>query len=77
VSAPVDLATGTAGCPQRVGLATDLVLVHKVFRRELRLLPALVGAVPAVIAGGAGTVLVVALWTKLFGELARRDRMTA
>jgi predicted MFS family arabinose efflux permease len=38
---------------------------------------ALVGAVPAVIAGGAGTVLVVALWTKLFGELARRDRMTA
>jgi hypothetical protein len=47
VSAPVDLATGTAGRPQRVGLATDLVLVHKVFRRELRLLPALVGAVPA------------------------------
>lgn len=47
MSAPVDLATGTAGRPQRVGLATDLVLVHKVFRRELRLLPALVGAVPA------------------------------
>jgi MFS family permease len=38
---------------------------------------ALIGSVPAVIVGGAGTVLVVALWTKLFGQLARRDRMTA
>jgi len=38
---------------------------------------AVIGAVPSVIAGGAGTVLVVLLWTRLFGELARRDRMTA
>ena len=37
---------------------------------------ALIGAVPSVIVGGAGTVLVVALWTRLFGALARRDRMT-
>jgi len=37
---------------------------------------ALIGAVPSVVAGGAGTVLVVALWTRLFGQLARRDRMT-
>jgi len=36
---------------------------------------AFMGAVPAVVAGGAGTVLVVALWTRLFGQLARRDRM--
>ncbi len=28
------------------GLASDMVLVHKVFRRELRMLPALVAAVP-------------------------------
>jgi len=38
---------------------------------------AVIGAVPSVIVGGAGTVLVVVLWTRLFGELARRDRMTA
>ena len=37
---------------------------------------ALIGAVPSVVVGGAGTVIVVALWTKLFGALARRDRMT-
>ena len=38
---------------------------------------AVIGAVPSVIVGSAGTVLVVVLWTRLFGELARRDRMTA
>ena len=38
---------------------------------------AVIGAVPSVLVGGAGTVLVVLLWTRLFGELARRDRMTA
>jgi hemerythrin-like domain-containing protein len=43
VSASVDIAARAAG----TGLASDLVLVHKVFRRELRMLPALVGAVPA------------------------------
>lgn len=37
---------------------------------------ALIGAVPSVVVGGAGTVLVVALWTRLFSALARRDRMT-
>ena len=36
---------------------------------------AVIGAVPSVIVGGAGTVLVVLLWTRLFGELARRNRM--
>jgi len=36
---------------------------------------AVIGAVPSVIVGSAGTVLVVVLWTRLFGELARRDRM--
>ena len=36
---------------------------------------AVIGAVPSVIVGGAGTVLVVVLWTRLFGELARRDTM--
>lgn len=47
MSAPADVTAGAEGRHQRVGLATDLVLVHKVFRRELRLLPALVGGVPA------------------------------
>ena len=36
---------------------------------------ALFGAVPAVIAGGAATVLIAALWSKLFPALSRLDRM--
>lgn len=33
------------------------------------------GAVPAVVVGGAGTLVVVALWTLLFPELRRIDRL--
>lgn len=33
------------------------------------------GAVPAVLVGGVSTLLVVALWTKLFPELRRIDRL--
>lgn len=35
------------------------------------------GAVPAVVIGGVGTIVIVALWTKLFPSLARRERLTA
>jgi MFS family permease len=34
------------------------------------------GAVPAVVLGGAGTILVVLLWTWLFPELRRADSLT-
>ncbi len=34
------------------------------------------GAVPAVVLGGAGTILVVALWAWLFPELRRADSLT-
>ena len=34
-----------------------------------------IGAVPAVLVGGIGTLLIVALWTRLFPELARLDRL--
>jgi hypothetical protein len=34
------------------------------------------GAVPAVVLGGAGTILVVALWAGLFPELRRADSLT-
>ena len=34
-----------------------------------------IGAVPAVLLGGIGTLVVVALWTRLFPELARIDRV--
>jgi hypothetical protein len=34
-----------------------------------------IGAVPAVLVGGIGTLLIVALWTRLFPELARADRL--
>jgi len=36
---------------------------------------ALFGPVGSVVMGGAGTVLVAALWMRLFPALARRDRM--
>jgi MFS family permease len=34
-----------------------------------------IGAVPAVLVGGIGTLLIVALWTRLFPDLARVDRL--
>jgi hypothetical protein len=39
------------------------------------LVAAWLGAVPAVMAGGACTLVVVALWTRLFPELRRIDRL--
>ncbi len=36
---------------------------------------ALLGPVGSVVLGGAGTLLVVALWIRLFPQLARRDRL--
>lgn len=38
---------------------------------------ALIGTVPAVVAGGLGTLLIVALWRRWFPELASRDGLTA
>ena len=37
----------------------------------------LVGAVPAVLIGGVGTLVIALIWTKLFPELWRADRMDA
>ena len=42
---------------------------------ESGLTAALFGTVGAVVAGGCGTLCVVALWMLLFPELARRDRL--
>lgn len=39
------------------------------------LVASLFGAVPAALAGGVGTLLIVALWTRLFPELRRVDRL--
>jgi hypothetical protein len=33
------------------------------------------GTVPAVLIGGVGTLVVVALWARLFPELAHADRL--
>jgi MFS family permease len=38
---------------------------------------ALVGAVPAAVIGGVGTLVVVALWVRLFPEVFRRDQLGA
>lgn len=38
---------------------------------------ACLGAVPSVLVGGASTVLIVALWMKLFPSLAQRAKLTA
>jgi hypothetical protein len=35
----------------------------------------LLGAGPAVVAGGIATIVVAALWTRLFPALARVDRL--
>jgi hypothetical protein len=35
------------------------------------------GAVPAVIAGGIGTLVIVALWMRLFPELRNVEELTA
>jgi hypothetical protein len=36
---------------------------------------ALFGAVPAVLIGGVGTILIALLWMRLFPELRRHDRL--
>jgi hypothetical protein len=36
---------------------------------------ALVGAVPAVVAGGVATIVIALSWSKLFPQLARIDRL--
>jgi hypothetical protein len=38
-------------------------------------LAALIGPVGAVVAGGVGTLLVAAMWARLFPDLRRRDRL--
>jgi hypothetical protein len=35
------------------------------------------GAVPAAVLGGVGTLVIVALWRHLFPQLAQRDRLQA
>ena len=42
---------------------------------ESGVLAALIGAVPAVVVGGAGTLLIVGLWIKLFPQLFNADRL--
>ncbi|GJD98231.1 MFS transporter [Methylobacterium isbiliense] len=44
---------------------------------ESGLLAALIGAAPAVVAGGVATVLVAGLWGRLFPALRARDRLIA
>jgi len=36
-----------------------------------------IGTIPAVLVGGIGTLLIVALWSRLFPDLARVDRLEA
>jgi len=40
------------------------------------LLASLFGAAPAALAGGIGTLIIVALWTQLFPSLRRMDRLS-
>ena len=42
---------------------------------ESGVLAAAIGAVPAVLVGGLGTIVVVALWMRLFPTLRRRERL--
>jgi len=40
------------------------------------LLASLFGAVPAALAGGFGTLVIVAIWSQLFAGLRRVDRLS-
>ena len=42
---------------------------------ESGMLAALVGAVPAVVIGGVGTIAIVGLWAVLFPDLRKRDHL--
>lgn len=61
------------------GRVTSVNMLFVSTRNELGdvqsgLAAALIGVVPAVVLGGAGTILVAALWTRLFPELRAVDR---
>ena len=42
---------------------------------ESGMMAAVLGTVPAVVVGGIGTLLVVALWTRFFPALSKRDNL--
>jgi hypothetical protein len=41
------------------------------------MLAGFLGAVPAAVIGGAGTILVVLVWSRLFPALRKADRFTS
>ena len=61
----------------RVGAVNSLFVgaSNQIGEFESGLLAAWLGAVPAVVLGGVGTLVVVALWWRVFPLLARRDRL--
>lgn len=61
----------------RVGAVNSLFVgaSNQIGEFESGLLAAWLGAVPAVVLGGVGTLMVVIAWTRLFPTLARRDRL--
>ena len=61
----------------RVGAVNSLFVgaSNQIGEFESGLLAAWLGAVPAVVLGGVGTLAVVALWWRVFPLLARRDRL--
>ena len=48
---------------------------NEVGQFESGLTAAWLGAVPAVVAGGLGTILIVGLWSRLFPELRRVNEL--
>ena len=61
----------------RVGAVNSLFIgaSNQIGEFESGVTAAWFGAVPSVIIGGIGTLLVVLIWARVFPELARRDRM--
>ncbi len=61
----------------RVGAVNSLFVgaSNQIGEFESGMLAAWLGAVPAVVAGGVGTLLVVLAWWRLFPRLALRDRL--
>jgi hypothetical protein len=71
-------SAGHTGRDERPVNAVDMIFIgasNELGEFESGLLAQWLGAVPAVVLGGAGTILVVGLWAWLFPELRSADRL--
>jgi hypothetical protein len=74
----ITVATATPNALRGRVTAVEMVFIsasNELGAFESGLAAALLGTVPAVVAGGAITIALAVLWTKFFPSLAKIDRM--